>query len=256
MHKILLLVACTHMLIACTNTKPTSKQTAVVTQNKQELVAIKAKLDEATAGDFGEFMLELHRAEDAVDDAEKSYHSLKEMKTAKSSSEQVKRGHSAAERALVHRNNAEDALDRFLSPLENSIEDNSQRLNYIESLHVKEDTEIPIINMYFDFGRAHTSTQQLDKIKILIDFLREHPIFALKLTGYADTVGSKQQNLRLAERRNRAILHSLHAHGLPTNTTISIAVGEAEGPDETKNPQNRRVEIKPYVHGKYEYAQQ
>jgi hypothetical protein len=68
--------------------------------------------------------------------------------------------------------------------------------------------------------------------------------------GYADTVGSKTRNLRLAEQRNYSVIRSLHRAGMPVNTLVSVAVGEADGPDEVRNPENRRVEIISYVHGR------
>lgn len=223
-----------------------------------DLSALEGRITETKAGDFGSFMVSMHKAEDQLDTAERIHADLALGRA--SSTSVVKEGLIAADLALSHRNDAEDAFDRLLLPLETSVEENNQmveesiaRLEWLERLHLRADTPIPLKSIYFDFGGHRVKPNEAKKITDLIDFLREHPVFALKVTGYADTVGSKQRNLRLAERRNNAVLNALQQQGLPGNTIVTVAIGEAEGPDETRNPDNRRVEIKPYIHGRYAY---
>lgn len=226
--------------------------------SKLDLTALESSINETKAGDFGDFMVSMHKAETKLAEAERLHADLVLGRSA--DLQVLNEGVSAAERALEHRNDAEDAFDRLLSPIETSIEENNQileesvaRLEWIEQLHLRAEQAIPLKNIYFDFGGHRVKPTEQQKVTDLIDFLREHPVFALKLTGYADTVGSKQRNYNLAERRNNAVLSLLRQHRLPANTVISVAIGEAEGPDELKNAENRRVEIKPYIHGRYAY---
>jgi outer membrane protein OmpA-like peptidoglycan-associated protein len=149
-------------------------------------------------------------------------------------------------------------MQNLLKPLENKIAENSEqvadmdyRLAYIESLHIPEGTVIPEYNVYFELGNHRLESQQKDKLQNLVHFLQQYPMFALELIGYADTLGQKFYNRKLAEKRNRAVLRTLRQYGLPKRTVVSIAVGEASGIDEMSNPDNRRVEVKPYVHGWY-----
>ncbi len=226
--------------------------------NKLDLTPLEGGINEAKSGDFGDFMVSMHKAETKLDEAERIHADLVLGRSA--DQQTLDEGVKAAERALEHRNDAEDAFDRLLSPIETSMEENNQmleesvaRLEWIEQLHLRADTPIPMKNVYFDFGGHRVKPTEQQKVSDLIDFLREHPVFALKLTGYADTVGSKQRNYKLAERRNNAVLDLLRSHGMPANTVVTVAIGEAEGPDELKNAENRRVEIKPYIHGRYAY---
>ncbi|OQW94787.1 MAG: hypothetical protein BWK79_04775 [Beggiatoa sp. IS2] len=146
------------------------------------------------------------------------------------------------------------SIDAALTQLRNAIQDNSERLAFLESLHIKKGITIPLFAVHFNFGDARITTEQKNKLTEVIDFLRQYPVFAIKLTAFADTVGSKNYNARLAEQRNQAVLEALRKLGLPLGMVVAVAMGEATGPDETNNLNNRRVEIKPYVHGSYVYS--
>jgi len=220
-----------------------------------ELSVMKKHMDEAKAGHFGDLLVHMHKAEDHLDNAETLY---KKMQTKGVNNDLRKQGEQAAKRAMAHRISAEQAFDKIMRPLEVGIESNTRnmenldyRLAYIEDLHVPEGLAIPEENVYFDFGSARVLSGQKDKLQEVVNFLKEYPLFAMELIGYADTVGSKTFNHRLAEKRNQAVLQGLRKRGLPKQVIVTIAVGEADGPDEMQNPDNRRVEIRPYVHGRY-----
>lgn len=138
-----------------------------------------------------------------------------------------------------------------LQNAEARLNNHETRLGYLESLHVEAGVKPEVTPVYFNFGSERVFHQEQAKIEKVVEFLRQYPVFALKLVGYADTVGGKAYNLRLAERRNQAVLSALRQAGLPPETVVMQAIGEADGTDETRNPQNRRVEIQPYVHGRY-----
>lgn len=222
-----------------------------------DLEQISSTITQTKAGDFGDFMVALHKADDDLDKAEEIYHNLSRGDAEGDIVEYVQKGKVAAKSALNHRNHAEDALDNFFAPMQESIEDNSQSINnqtarlaYLEALHIPKDTKIPQEKVYFNFASHRISIKEKEKITQIISFLRQYPVFALKITGYADTVGSKKRNVRLAERRNKAVLSELRRQGLPQNTVVTVAIGEPlDGPDETRNPENRKVIIKLYVHG-------
>lgn len=144
-------------------------------------------------------------------------------------------------------------IDAKLTQLRTTVQDNSERLAFLESLHVKKGTKIPLFVVHFNFGDARVTTEQKNKLTEVIDFLRQYPVFAIKLTAFADTVGSKNYNMRLAEQRNQAVLDALRKQGLPIGMVVAVAMGETTGPDEANNVNNRRVEIKPYIHGSYVY---
>ncbi len=214
-----------------------------------QLENLNNRLREARAGDFGEFMTQLHYARQQLDRAEAIYQSLKSGQGGDPNDAEL-----AVRQAMKHRDKAEAALRKLQPQMEEEREllaEHEERLQYIESLHVEASLEPPVENVYFSFGSSRLLPDESDKLADIIAFLRDYPVFAIKLVGYADTVGNKDYNRRLAERRNHSVVRGLRQAGLPEGTMVTIAIGEAEGPDETRNPGNRRVEVKPYVHGRY-----
>lgn len=221
-----------------------ARQGSVKADNKpapERLTQLQQQIQQASTDDFGEFIVATHQAGSNLVRAEQDQNSGN-----------LDASEKALAQALVHREKAEDAFLRIISVLEDTstMQDVSERLAYLESIHVAEGEEIDPVNIYFSFSSSQLNRNEEDKIGELVEAMQEFPIFALKLVSYADTVGSKDRNLRLAEARNYSVLRALHREGLPINTLVSVAVGEAGGPDEVRNPENRRVEIVPYVHGR------
>ncbi|SEH07728.1 OmpA family protein [Candidatus Venteria ishoeyi] len=242
---ILLLLIFSIVLNACSSTS--SKQI--------DLSEMETAMAATKAGYFGDFLVHMHKAEDNLDTAENIYH---KFQRGHGSSAMAAEGTQAAKSALQHRKNAEQTVEKIMAPLTIisegntlTIEQMDDRLSYIEALHIPEGVAIPEHNLYFGFANSRIQSGQKKKIQGTVDFLKKYPVFALELIGYADTVGDKAYNYKLAEKRNQAVLKMLQKRGLPTNTVVTIAVGEASGADETKNPNNRRVEVHPYVHGRY-----
>ena len=72
--------------------------------------------------------------------------------------------------------------------------------------------------------------------------------FRFRIEGHTDTVGSRQLNQSLSERRAQAVRDALIArHGIPPARLEAIGLGEqqllVQTPDETAEPRNRRVQI-------------
>lgn len=248
-----LLIACNGCSYHSVNTLSSSKpQPVLSTLNLEE---IQTKLKQARAGNFGQFIVELQQTGNYLTQAQQIYEQLLTQQLGdKVAKDYFIQGYLAANKALVHRNNAELALEQLVSPLEQRITKQNQRLSYLEALHIKPSTIIPIKSIYFDSGSSRFNPTEQHKLQELIDFLRQHPVFALKLVSYAHTIGSKNYNIRLANRRNQSVLKELQRQGLPLATTVTTVAGELTGAEETDNPDSRRVEIKPYVHGNYKYA--
>lgn len=249
----LLVIACQGCFHYSVNTLPLLKPQPVV--STLNLEGIQAKLKQARAGNFGQFIIELQQTDNYLTQAQQIYEQLHSQQISDNvAKDYFIQGYLAANKALVHRNNAELALEQLVSPLNQRIIEHNQRLSYLESLHIKLGTVIPIKNIYFDSGSSRFNSAEQPKIQELIDFLRQHPVFALKLVSYANTLGSRNYNIRLAKRRNHSVLKELQRQGLPLTTIVTKVAGEITGADETGNPDSRRVEIKPYVHGNYQYA--
>jgi len=214
-----------------------------------DIANIQNQLNKIEQGNFGQFMTEMQNSNKQSIKAKAIQNALREGKD--DAQQQNVEARAAASQALTHRNNAEKSLNKILDPLRNRINNNSSRLGYLENLHVKPGTKIPTVNLFFDSGSYRLSLAEKKKVLDIVNFLKQYPVFALRLRAFADSVGNKRRNLTLAKRRNKTVLDLLRRHGLPDSTIISIAGGESSGPDEIKNVYNRRVEITPYVHGRY-----
>lgn len=239
-----LLICCLVLALSACAPMPSRNSGA----QKVDLESLRAQITEVRSGDFGEFMAELHYAETELDQAQSIYDSIQAGKGGDPT-----RARAAVAQALTHRNNAQAALERIQGGkhLAELFAEHEQRLGYIEALHVEEGVTPPVTRIYFDLNSTQLNQAEHAKIIELVNFLRKYPVFAIKVIGFADTVGSKTYNQHLAERRNRSVIKALRSAGLPVSTMVTFAVGEAEGLEETRNPQNRRVDIKPYVHGRY-----
>jgi hypothetical protein len=70
---------------------------------------------------------------------------------------------------------------------------------------------------------------------------------AVSLVGHTDTSGSAEYNMRLSERRARAVAEALEAAGVPASSMTAAWRGESEPAvatgDGVREPRNRRVEI-------------
>ncbi len=220
-------------------------------QNHQTNVSnIQRKLNQVGEGDFGQLLTEMENSNQQIRKAKELQNTLRTGDFSDGQQQMVE-ANGAVNQAISHRNNAEKSLQKILEPMRKDIKHNSSRLDYLENLHVAPGTEIPTVNLFFDSDSYRLSLAEKQKIVEIINFLKKYPVFALRLKAYADTMGNKNRNIELAKQRNESVLSTLRQHGLPDSTIISIANGEISGPDEIKNVYNRRVEITPYVHGRY-----
>lgn len=240
--KRLLLGGAILLLSACAATGPKPAEEGLSTSERQQ---VSSELESVKSGGLGQFISAVYHAGQAMEQAER--HASGQSGATDSPAQ-------ALSAAKKHRQDAEQALEVILEPMHlnsSNVEYNRRRLDYLDALHLKEGVLPPTANLYFNFASSHLRGQEKEKLIQIIKFIRQYPIFALELKGYADTVGSRESNRRLAERRNQRVLATLRQLGMPAGTVVSVAMGEASGPDEQRNPDNRRVELRPYVHGRY-----
>lgn len=242
-----IVLACSIGLAGCSGQATREDQPPA---NAQDVAELGEQLQQAKGNDeLGQFIRAVHDAGVEYGKANQVY-----AQGNSASSSDVSSAQQAMSKANEHEQTARRALEQILEPVHlNSanIEYNRRRIEHLDALHLPEGVLPPTANVYFNFGSSHFRPQEQEKIRRIISFVRDYPLFSIELQGYADTVGSKAANRMLAERRNQSVLRILYRLGMPKATVVNIAVGEAEGPDEYKNAENRRVEIRPYVHGRY-----
>ena len=109
----------------------------------------------------------------------------------------------------------------------------------------KDDKLMQII--YFDFDKFNVSQVSKDKIEIFLEsygsIINEYLI-----VGHTDTKGTKDYNLTLSIKRANVVKDILIDYGIKESNIKILGKGEeslaVNTPDDTKQPANRRVEIK------------
>lgn len=101
--------------------------------------------------------------------------------------------------------------------------------------------------VYFDSGSAYLTQDARETIRAAAAAAGQGSGPAIRVAGYADTVGPAAANDRLSQRRAQAVADELAAQGVPRNRIIVDWYGERSLPvptgDETPDAQNRVATI-------------
>ena len=101
--------------------------------------------------------------------------------------------------------------------------------------------------IYFDFDKFNLSIVSKNKIKSFIT-KNGSQINEYLVIGHTDTKGSKNYNLSLSIKRAEVVKEILIDYGIKSSSIKILGRGEEtlaiQTPDDTKQPANRRVEIK------------
>ncbi len=101
--------------------------------------------------------------------------------------------------------------------------------------------------IYFDFDKFNLSEVSKNKINIFLEnyggMINEYLV-----VGHTDTKGTKKYNLSLSIQRAEVVKEILISNGIEKSSIKILGEGEeslaVDTPDDTKQPANRRVEIK------------
>jgi OOP family OmpA-OmpF porin len=101
--------------------------------------------------------------------------------------------------------------------------------------------------VFFDHRKTVLTRDAQRVIREAADEYRQFAPVRVVVLGHADLVGRPDANQRLSERRAKTVLEALVAAGVPVDRITAGAFGEGQPafvtPDNTAEPQNRRVEI-------------
>ena len=106
---------------------------------------------------------------------------------------------------------------------------------------------IRLTQIHFDLGSAELTPGGLRKAKEAANWIKAQNVEKVRLIGFTDTIGTKENNKRLAARRADSLLELFATEGIDPSKVEIIANGE-EGareviPDQTSEPLNRCVGI-------------
>lgn len=100
---------------------------------------------------------------------------------------------------------------------------------------------------FFDLNSAELSPQALEVVAQAADVAIANPDTLITVTGFTDTTGSPQYNLRLSERRAETVATAMVSRGVDPARIMTEGVGEnnllVPTGDGVAEPQNRRAEI-------------
>ncbi len=119
--------------------------------------------------------------------------------------------------------------------------------NYKASVVTKNNNEELMQIIYFDFDKSKLSHVSRNKVKFFLDKYKEN-INEYLIVGHTDTKGTKKYNLSLSLKRAEIVKSLLIENGVDLDKIKILGMGEKSlaifTPDETKQPANRRVELK------------
>ncbi|WP_299118601.1 OmpA family protein [uncultured Tenacibaculum sp.] len=103
--------------------------------------------------------------------------------------------------------------------------------------------------IYFNSGRTTFRRGVTGKLDLIADIMKEYPKANFSIQGHTDSQGRASTNMKLSERRAKAVLDYLVGKaGIPANRLSSKGFGEdypiADNKTRAGRAQNRRVEIK------------
>ena len=147
--------------------------------------------------------------------------------------------HNIYEKISIQENEQETS-----SKKDNNLENESK--NEVTIVTKNENKELMQI-IYFDFDKFNLSEVSKDKIK---KFLNNYGsiINEYLVVGHTDTKGTNKYNLSLSIKRAEVVKEILINYGINQSSIKILGKGEeslaVDTPDDTKQPANRRVEIK------------
>ena len=113
---------------------------------------------------------------------------------------------------------------------------------------IKEGTVLLLRNIYFASNEATPLTTSFPEMDRLATFMKQNPGTVIEISAHTDNVGNAEYNLKLSEKRARAVVNYLVEKGIPVARLRSIGLGDSQpistGTSDEEKQKNRRVELK------------
>ncbi|MEN2281932.1 OmpA family protein [Algoriphagus sp. SE2] len=82
------------------------------------------------------------------------------------------------------------------------------------------------VNVYFAFDSAKPLSYSISSAHYISNFLKRNPGVSLEVKGYADELGSEDYNIKLSERRAKAVYDIIVSSGIDTSRLTYKGYGE------------------------------
>ncbi|SEQ81567.1 OmpA family protein [Neolewinella agarilytica] len=97
------------------------------------------------------------------------------------------------------------------------------------------------LTVRFNFDDASLTPTQLDNIEKFVASVKDKHIMRIVVTGFTDDVGDKAYNIRLSQKRAKAVGIHLQTAGIKANEVKIVGMGELSGAGQ--RALNRKVEV-------------
>lgn len=113
---------------------------------------------------------------------------------------------------------------------------------------VKAGTTIVLSNVFFDHDSFVIKKESYDELNKLTQFLNDHPLTRIELSGHTDNTGMEEHNRRLSSDRAEAVKKYLEQKGISPLRVSTKGYGSevpvADNDTEEGRARNRRTELK------------
>lgn len=135
-------------------------------------------------------------------------------------------------------------LDLTKNTSENEI---NITITLLDSNDIKSGKNIRINNLFFDYDSYELKEESIPELNRLVKFLKSNK-YKIEIIGHTDSIGSKEYNLELSQKRANEVVKYLIKNNINKNRLYPIGKGDTE-PIKTNNSEknraiNRRVEIR------------
>ncbi|MCP4135418.1 MAG: OmpA family protein [bacterium] len=98
-------------------------------------------------------------------------------------------------------------------------------------------------NLYFSFNSAGILPESKYELTRLVSFMKQNPGIAIEIGGHTDSVGSKDSNMKLSQKRARSVFAFLVKKGIAAARLKAKGYGFSIPLKDGEPGKNRRVEI-------------
>lgn len=193
------------------------------TNPKMDTSDLKAGIDASRAGHYGQAMLHEELSEEDLEVANNILGHLEKDHYWNINEKQ--KGLDAARSAAHHRLESEKEMCKWLTEV------HGHNHHQVEAIHETV--------AYFKTASAVPFKVKDDTIGHIGNWLHHHPDATAVVTASTDTVGKPAYNQALSERRANTVTERLISKGAKPGQLQVKAIGEAVGPDNTPNQENR-----------------
>lgn len=211
-----------------------------VQQNNAKLDAVSASarsaLQQASRAEKGALQAATERDEAEKAKAQFQQQAQKAQSQAQAAQQQAEQ---AQQKADEYRKQREAELDRLQKALGQIATTRRTAMGLVMTLGSK--------SIRFAFDKSNLRAQDKEILSRIAGILSTLKGYQIYVYGYTDDIGTKEYNLKLSERRAKAVYDYLVQNGLSPNIMTTKGFGEADPLVPGSSPQaraiNRRVEI-------------